>query len=182
MIFDKSSLLSLLCLTASSLAKSTENTPSSTVSGPRTLTTFSVVTMTATSSSSTGTPAGNWTLKNFVTEQRFGLTTLSFDFSDTKSSAKGTCATTLTHRYESDSCGNPSNYFVNINRTGNGQWPLNITMNAYLGQKQPVGVLSLIGPGKQGISCSTTSVSTICKAKAPLMIEYSYQNYYVNGA
>ena len=173
------SLLAIGLYGASSLAMTTAKPSLTTASAGAVQT--SVVTITSGSGSTSGTK-GNYTLTNFSTTKEFGLTVLQFDFIDASTSEKGSCDLTMTHRYDNDLCGQPSNFTVSSTRGGHGEWPLTIALGENTQFRQVNGQVVLKGPGKQGITCTTADGKTICKSKSALTIPYvDYSTNFSNG-
>ncbi|GAM90478.1 hypothetical protein ANO11243_085220 [Dothideomycetidae sp. 11243] len=124
----------------------------------------STVSHASTSLPSSATTPGYWTISLANTQRAFGFTTLNFQFTETSSlGGSGGCAITMTHRLDSDLCGNPSPYSVSTSRAGNGEFPITITLARNLSNgMQRTGQFVLAGGSANDTKCTMTYGANSC--------------------
>lgn len=137
-------------------------------------------------SNPTPTVAGTFAFKNFQTVNQYGMTTLSFAFSDAKNATRsGKCGITMIRRTDEDLCGYPGAWTISTLRNGDptGDWPMNIQVYQTVYSNGGGGTyranLTLAGPGdkKNPLSCKTSGGATTCTPSKALNVPYTFYPY-----
>lgn len=124
---------------------------------------------------------GTLQLASFKTVSQYGMTVLSFTFSDPHNThvVKGGCSVTMTRRIDQDLCGNPNtDYNIQTSRGGvAGNWPMNITINGGPNYEYAFwGTVANINPASKGssLTCTTNGGVETCTSSKAIGMPYYF--------